>query len=87
MSNTPDPTPTAQAAGSEFADWPRTDDGRLICSPKHPLPVGNGNAYGRRWAHTNCGEVGPQKGGYPCGDYVTMACNDCGLHWEAELPQ
>jgi hypothetical protein len=70
-----------------FETWPRTPDGRLICSPEHPFPIGCGEAYGPRWAHTNCGEVGEQEDGYPSGDTVTMKCADCGYHWTAELPQ
>lgn len=70
-----------------FTNWPRTKDGRLICSPEHPFPIGNGTADNFRWAHTNCEEVGTQKDGWPFGDTVTMQCKDCGLHWTAELPQ
>jgi len=72
---------------AQFEDWPRTPNGRLVCSPEHPMPIGNGNAHALRWVHTNCGEVGEQVNGWPSGDVVTMACKDCGLHWTAELPQ
>lgn len=81
------PAIPAVASKDGFDDWPRTPDGRLLCSPEHPFPMGNGAAYMKRWAHTGAQEVGPQRDGWPCGDTVTMACKDCGLHWDSELPQ
>jgi hypothetical protein len=80
-------TLAAVASSDLLADWPKTPDGRLLCSPEHPMPIGNGAAHEKRWAHTNCHEVGEQRDGWPCGDEVTMQCKDCGLTWTAELPQ
>lgn len=79
--------PPVMVPEEPFAQWPRTPDGRLICSPEHPFPIGCGPAYNLRWAHTNCGEVGKLEDGWPSGDTVTMKCRDCGFHWTAELPQ
>lgn len=78
------PVPTIPAT---FEKWPTTPDGRLICGPNHPMPIGQGEAHKLRWAHTNGREVGEQRDGWPCGDEVTMQCQDCGLTWTAELPQ
>lgn len=85
-------SPTTQGkavdpASALFADWPTTPDGRLLCTPERPMPIGCGAAYDLRWAHTNIHEVGQQRDGWPGGDMVTMKCDDCGIVVEAELPQ
>ena len=42
---------------------------------------------GLHWRAHPTREVGEQKPGWPGGDIVTMECPNCGLSWEAELPQ
>lgn len=79
--------PLAPPISDKWFDWPKTPDGRLLCSPLQPMPIGNGEAHEHRWAHTNAKEVGSQKDGWPSGDRITMECKDCGLTWDAELPQ
>lgn len=70
-----------------LTDWPKTKDGRLICSPAHPMPIGDGDAHGLRWAHTNLMEVLQDKDGWPMDDTVTKKCRDCGIVITAEVAQ
>lgn len=37
--------------------------------------------------HPLAREAGPQVGGWPGGDLVTMECPTCGTRWIKELPQ
>jgi hypothetical protein len=64
-------------------NWPKTKNGRNLCSPAHPMPRGASGL----WEHTNTEEVGDQTNGYPGGDIITIRCNDCGEKWKVELPQ
>ncbi len=64
-------------------EWPKTKNGRFLCSPEHPMPK---DATGH-WEHTNTVEVGEQTSGFPGGDIVTILCTDCGKKWKEELPQ
>lgn len=66
-----------------YENWPKSQSGRLLCSPDHPMPK---DASGR-WEHTNSGEVGEQESGWPSGDVITIQCADCGAKWKEELPQ
>jgi hypothetical protein len=87
MNGTQDKAPSPLAEAPLFAGWPKTPDGRLLCSPEHPMPIHIGDAHNHRWAHTNFHEVGQQRDGWPAGDIVTKKCDDCGIVVEAELPQ
>lgn len=69
-----------------FENWPK-HNGRLVCSPEHPMPIGCAEAYQYRWAHTNLKEVDLQRDDWPSGDTVGMKCDDCGIVVEVELPQ
>lgn len=62
-----------------FEDWPRNDDGFLICSPEKPMPK---EAWQMRWAHTNVEDIGECSSG--CCD--KKRCVDCGHSWVEEGP-
>lgn len=64
-------------------EWRNPNNGRLVCSPEHPMPKG---ATGR-WEHTNVIEIGEQEPGSPSGDIQKYRCTDCGHEWREELPQ
>jgi len=68
------------AAITDFDAWPRDPaNGRLLCSPDHPMPKG---APGL-WSHTNVKSDGTCYEGC-CDDYV---CKDCGFAWRVECAQ
>ena len=66
---------------TDSTTWPKDPaNGRLLCSPEHPMPKG---AEGR-WSHTNVHEEGDGCFDGCCADY---RCRDCGHTWRQELPQ
>jgi hypothetical protein len=64
----------------ELADWPRDPaNGRLLCAPGKPMPVG---APGQ-WAHMSVCSNGADDDPY----YDHRACLDCGMTWLEEVPE
>jgi len=54
-----------------------------ICTAEDPWTPERGN----RSVHPDARETGPQRDGYPGGDWVTYKCPHCGRLFDVELPQ
>ncbi len=63
------------------ATWPRSSDGRYICSPDRPMPTEHRATFGgsARWIHTDTKDVGECYDG--CCDRIE--CSACGVRWRS----
>jgi hypothetical protein len=61
--------------------WPRTADGRLICTPDRPMPVDARMTFGGSalWQHGDVEDIGECADG--CCD--RKRCKSCGVRWLA----
>jgi hypothetical protein len=62
-------------------EWPRTTDGRLICSPVRPMPADARVTFGGSalWQHGDVEDIGECADG--CCD--RKRCKSCGVRWLA----
>lgn len=60
--------------------WPKTINGRYICSKQTPMPA-EGHQWGR-WEHQDVSETDFDS------DYtIELKCHSCGRVWREELPE
>lgn len=75
------PDGTERNVPAVTTEWPRTDDGRLICTPDRPMPDDARREFGgsARWQHSDVEDIGECAEG--CCD--RMRCKSCGVRWIA----